>query len=177
MSLPRILLIGKNGQVGWELRRALAPMAQLECVDLPEINLANADSIRQWVRNTRPQVVINAAAYTAVNKAETDPDQAMKINGTAPGILAQEARTVGALLVHYSTDYVFDGAKTEPYLETDAPNPLSVYGRSKLAGDLAVQAAGGATSSSASAGSMAPVDRISCSPSCAWPASGKNSAW
>jgi dTDP-4-dehydrorhamnose reductase len=144
MSLPRILLIGKNGQVGWELRRALAPMAQLECVDFPEIDLTSADSIRRWVRDTRPGVVINAAAYTAVDKAEADPDQAMKINGTAPGILAEEARSAGALLVHYSTDYVFDGAKTGPYLETDAPNPLNIYGRSKLAGDLAVQAVGGA---------------------------------
>ena len=144
MSLPRILLVGKNGQVGWELRRALAPMAQLESVDFPEIDLANPDSIRQWVRGIRPQVVINAAGYTAVDKAETDSDLAMKINGAAPGILAQEAREAGALLVHYSTDYVFDGAKTGPYVETDAPNPLSAYGRSKLAGDLAVQAVGGA---------------------------------
>jgi dTDP-4-dehydrorhamnose reductase len=144
MSLPRILLIGKNGQVGWELRRALAPMAQVEGVDFPEIDLANPDSIRHWVRHTRPQVVINAAAYTAVDKAETDSDLAMRINGAAPGILAQEARDAGALMVHYSTDYVFDGAKTGPYVETDAPNPLSTYGRSKLAGDLAVQAVGGA---------------------------------
>ena len=143
MDLPRILLIGKNGQVGWELRRALAPMAQVEGVDFPEIDLSKADSIRQWVRETRPRVVINAAAYTAVDKAEMDPDQAMKINGEAPGILAEEARGAGALLVHYSTDYVFDGAKSGPYLETDAPNPLNVYGCSKLAGDLAVQAVGG----------------------------------
>ncbi|MGA2863441.1 MAG: dTDP-4-dehydrorhamnose reductase [Verrucomicrobiota bacterium] len=144
MNLPRLLLIGKNGQVGWELRRTLAPMAQAVCVDFPEIDLASGDSIRQWVRQTRPQIVVNAAAYTAVDQAETEPDQAMKINGTAPGILAEEARRAGALLVHYSTDYVRDGAKAQPYVETDAPNPLSAYGRSKLAGDLAVQAVGGA---------------------------------
>jgi dTDP-4-dehydrorhamnose reductase len=144
MELPRILLIGKIGQVGWELRRTLAPMARVACVDFPEIDLTSGDSIRRWVRETRPNVVINAAAYTAVDKAESEPDKAMKINGVAPGILAEEAKKSGALLVHYSTDYVFDGAKTEPYAETDAPNPLGVYGRTKLAGDEAIRAAGGA---------------------------------
>ena len=144
MELPRILLIGKIGQVGWELRRTLAPMAQVACVDFPEIDLTAGDSIRRWVREIRPNVVINAAAYTAVDKAESEPDRAMKINGVAPGILAEEAKKLGALLVHYSTDYVFDGAKTEPYIETDVTNPLGVYGRSKLAGDEAVRAIGGA---------------------------------
>jgi dTDP-4-dehydrorhamnose reductase len=144
MDRPRILLIGKVGQVGWELRRTIAPMAQLVCVDFPEIDLGSGDSIRKWVSEARPRIVINAAAYTAVDKAEAEPDKAMKINGLAPGILAEEARKAGALMVHYSTDYVFDGTKTEPYVETDAPNPLGVYGRSKLAGDEAVRAAGGA---------------------------------
>ncbi|MGD0261055.1 MAG: dTDP-4-dehydrorhamnose reductase [Verrucomicrobiota bacterium] len=144
MELPRILLIGKIGQVGWELRRTLAPMARVTCVDFPDIDLTRGDSIRRWVRETRPHVVINAAAYTAVDKAESKPDQTMKINGVAPGILAEEAKKLGALLVHYSTDYVFDGAKTSPYVETDPPNPLGVYGRSKLAGDQAVRAVGGA---------------------------------
>jgi dTDP-4-dehydrorhamnose reductase len=144
MELPRLLLIGKVGQVGWELRRTLAPMAQVTCVDFPEIDLTSGDSIRQWVRQSRPNIVINAAAYTAVDKAESEVDRAMKINGVAPGILAEEAKKLGALLVHYSTDYVFDGAKTEPYLEDDAPNPLGAYGRSKLAGDEAVRAVGGA---------------------------------
>jgi dTDP-4-dehydrorhamnose reductase len=96
------------------------------------------------VRETRPKIVINAAAYTAVDKAESEPDKAMKINGVAPGMLAEEAKKLGALLVHYSTDYVFDGAKTEPYVETDALNPLGAYGRTKLAGDEAVRAVGGA---------------------------------
>lgn len=144
MQPPRILLIGKIGQVGWELRRTLAPMAQVACVDYPEIDLTTGDSIRRWVHETRPNIVINAAAYTAVDKAESEPDKAMKINGVAPGILAEEAKKLGALLVHYSTDYVFDGAKTEPYVETDAPNPLGAYGRTKLAGDEAVRAIGGA---------------------------------
>ena len=144
MELPRTLLIGKIGQVGWELRRTLAPMAHITCVDFPEIDLTSGDSIRRWVRAARPSIVINAAAYTAVDKAESEPDKAMQINGVAPGILAEEAKTLGALLVHYSTDYVFDGAKTEPYVETDSPNPLGSYGRSKLAGDEAVRAVGGA---------------------------------
>jgi len=136
--------VGRIGQVGWELRRTLAPMAQVTCLDLPEIDLTQADSIRQAVREARPDVVINAAAYTAVDKAESEPDKAMQINGIAPGVLAEEARKLGALLVHYSTDYVFEGTKTEPYEESDEPNPLSSYGRSKLAGDRAVQAVGGA---------------------------------
>jgi dTDP-4-dehydrorhamnose reductase len=144
MEPPRILLIGKIGQVGWELRRALAPMAGVTCVDFPDIDLTSGDSIRRWVRETQPNIVINAAAYTAVDKAESELDKAMKINGVAPGILAEEAKKLGALLVHYSTDYVFDGAKTEPYVETDAPHPLGAYGRTKLAGDEAVRAIGGA---------------------------------
>ena len=137
------LLIGKNGQVGWELRRTLAPLGAVASLDFPEIDLTNADSLRRWVRDTRPQVVINAAAYTAVDKAEAEPELAHKINGVAPGILAEAAKEAGALLVHYSTDYVFDGAKAEPYVESDRPNPLSQYGRSKLAGDTAIQAVGG----------------------------------
>ena len=144
MELPHILLIGKIGQVGWELRRTLAPMGRITCVDFPEIDLTSGDSIRRWVHETRPDIVLNAAAYTAVDKAESEPDKAMRINGEAPGILAEEAKKAGALLVHYSTDYVFDGAKTSPYIETDSPNPLGVYGRSKLAGDEAVRAVGGA---------------------------------
>ena len=139
MEPPHILLIGKNGQVGWELCRTLAPLARLTSIDYPEIDLTDAASIRRWVQESRPDVVVNAAAYTAVDKAEAETELAMKINGLAPGILAEEARKQGALLVHYSTDYIFDGTKGEPYLEDDAPNPVSSYGRSKLAGDQAVQ--------------------------------------
>jgi dTDP-4-dehydrorhamnose reductase len=142
MPLPRILLIGRIGQVGWELRRVLAPIAQVRCVDFPEIDLTHPDSIRQHVRATQPHVIINAAAYTAVDKAETDFDTAMKVNGVAPGILAEEAKARGAWLVHYSTDYVFDGTKPSSYVETDAPNPIGAYGRTKLAGELAVQQSG-----------------------------------
>ena len=139
-----VLLIGKVGQVGWELRRTLAPIARLTCVDFPEIDLTSSDSVCRRVRDTRPTIVLNAAAYTAVDKAESEPDKAMQINGVAPGILAEEAKKLGALLVHYSTDYVFDGTKTAPYVETDSPNPLGAYGRSKQAGDEAVRAVGGA---------------------------------
>jgi dTDP-4-dehydrorhamnose reductase len=144
MPPPLILLIGKIGQVGWELRRTLAPLGQIVCIDFPEIDLTNGDSIRKWVRETSPGVVINAAAYTAVDKAESEPERCQQINGVAPGILAEEAKRRGALLIHYSTDYVFDGTKTTPYLETDSPNPLGVYGHSKLAGDRAVQEVDGA---------------------------------
>jgi dTDP-4-dehydrorhamnose reductase len=142
MSQPHILLIGKNGQVGWELRRALAPLGAVVAVDFPEIDLTDPASIRRWVDDAAPQIIVNAAAYTAVDKAEVETDLAMHVNAGAPGILAEEARKRGALLIHYSTDYVYDGAKQTPYLEDDAANPLSAYGRSKLAGDRAVQESG-----------------------------------
>jgi dTDP-4-dehydrorhamnose reductase len=142
MPLPKILLFGKIGQVGWELRRTLAPMSQLICVDYPEVDFTQPDAIRTWIRETAPDIIVNAAAYTAVDKAEAETALALKINGEAPGVMAGEAKKLGALLVHYSTDYVFDGAKTTPYVETDALNPLSAYGRTKLAGDQAIQAAG-----------------------------------
>ena len=142
--MPRILLIGKLGQVGWELRRTLAPMARLRCLDFPEIDLTQADSILHCVNDYEPDIIVNAAAYTAVDQAEVEPDRAMQINGVAPGLLAAETHKRRGLLVHFSTDYVFDGTKGEPYLESDAPNPLGVYGRSKLAGDQAVAASGGA---------------------------------
>src|SRR3974390_1400128 len=137
-----ILLIGKIGQVGWELRRTLAPLGIIIAVDYPEIDLTNGGSIQKWVRETSPSVVINAAAYTAVDKAETEFERCNKINGVAPSILAEEAKKIGALLVHYSTDYVYDGSKSQPYVETDGPSPLSAYGHSKLAGDQAIIASG-----------------------------------
>jgi dTDP-4-dehydrorhamnose reductase len=143
MNQPNILLIGKVGQVGWELRRTLSPLGRLVCIDYPEVDLTDPASIKKWVTDTAPRIIVNAAAYTAVDKAETEPDLAMKINGIAPGILAEEAKRIGALVVHYSTDYVFDGTKTEPYTEEDGPNPLNAYGRSKLAGDQAIQAVDG----------------------------------
>jgi dTDP-4-dehydrorhamnose reductase len=139
MSLPSILIIGKIGQVGWELRRTLASLGRVVSVDFPDIDLTDGKSIVQWVHETRPQVIVNAAAYTAVDKAESESEKCNLINGVAPGILAEEARKLSALLVHYSTDYIFDGTKTTPYTETDSPNPLGAYGRSKLAGDQAVE--------------------------------------
>ena len=138
----KILLIGKNGQVGWELHRTLAPLAEVVAVDYPEINLNDTPALRQFVAGTRPSVVVNAAAYTAVDKAETETELCRQINAVAPGVLAGEAKKLGALMVHYSTDYIFDGAKASPYVETDAPNPLGAYGRSKLEGDRAVKASG-----------------------------------
>ena len=143
MERTRILLIGKNGQVGWELRRALAPLGLVLAVDYPEIDLTQTDSVRRLVLDNHPTVVLNAAAYTAVDKAESEPEMARLINAVAPGALAEAAEQIGALMVHYSTDYVFDGAKTTPYVETDEPNPLSTYGRTKLEGDESVRAAGG----------------------------------
>ncbi len=143
MDQPRILLIGKNGQVGWELRRTLAPLGPVLAVDYPEIDLSDAAATRQLVLENKPTVVINAAAYTAVDKAETEPEKARLINGLAPGALAEAANQTGSWLIHFSTDYIFDGAKTTPYVEADAPNPLGVYGRTKLAGDEAVRAVGG----------------------------------
>lgn len=139
MDFSRILLIGKAGQVGYELERTLAALGPLVVVDRPEIDFADGDSIRQCVRDTAPAVVINAAAYTAVDKAETEPELCQKINGTAPGILAEEMKKSGGLLIHYSTDYVFDGLKSKPYAEDDPPAPLGVYGRTKLAGEKAIQ--------------------------------------
>lgn len=142
-SLPRVLILGRTGQVGWELRRCFAPLAEVVAVDYPEINLTDAAALRALVAATRPRVVINAAAYTAVDKAELEPELCQAINGIAPGVLAEAAREHGALLVHYSTDYVFDGRQTRPYVETDEADPAGVYGATKLAGDLAVQEAGG----------------------------------
>ena len=140
----RCLLIGNKGQVGWELQRTLSTIGEVVAVDRPEIELSSADSIRDTIRDHAPQVIVNAAAYTAVDQAEDEPELAMQINATAPGIMAEEAKRMGALFVSYSTDYVFDGTKPSAYTEDDQPNPLSVYGRTKLAGDNATRDAGGA---------------------------------
>ena len=140
MSL--ILLTGINGQLGWELQRTLAPLGTVVGLDRAQLDLSQPEMIRTVVREYRPDIIVNPAAYTAVDKAEAEPEQAHAINATAPGVLAEEAKKLGALLVHYSTDYVFDGGKTDPYSEDDRPNPQSVYGRSKLAGEDAVRASG-----------------------------------
>jgi dTDP-4-dehydrorhamnose reductase len=139
----KILLTGKNGQIGWELQRTLMTLGDIVAFDSKTLDLANPDAICSTVRAIKPQLIINAAAYTAVDKAEDEPELAMAINGVAPGILAEEAKRLNAAIVHYSTDYVFDGkGAKEPYLETDQPNPLNVYGKTKLAGDQAIQAIG-----------------------------------
>ena len=138
----RILLTGRNGQVGWELERKLAPLGEVIATDRATLDLAEPDAIRRAVREAKPQIIVNAAAYTAVDQAESEPELAMQINGSAPGVLAEEAKRLGALLVHYSTDYVFDGEKATPYLEDDPPNPINVYGKTKLEGERAIQAVG-----------------------------------
>jgi dTDP-4-dehydrorhamnose reductase len=128
--------------VGWELRPKLAGLGQVTAVGLPEVDFARPDSIRAAVRAHEPAVIVNAAAYTAVDKAEAEPELARAINATGPGVLAEEAKRSGALLIHYSTDYVFDGTKKGPWVEADAANPLGVYGRTKLEGDQAIATSG-----------------------------------
>ena len=140
--MKRILLIGHDGQVGFELQRALAGLGEVTAVCYPDIDYTVPDSILRMVRVHRPELVINAAAYTAVDAAEAVPDVARQLNAEAPGILAEEAKRLGAGLIHYSTDFVFDGARRVPYTEDDPACPLSVYGRTKLEGDRAVQASG-----------------------------------
>jgi dTDP-4-dehydrorhamnose reductase len=134
----RILVFGLNGQVGHELTGALAELGQLTALDRAHGDLSHPESLRAIVRHFKPDIIVNAAAYTAVDRAESEPDLAHTVNAVAPGVLAEEAQKSGACLVHYSTDYVFDGEKPGPYAETDATGPLSVYGRTKLLGELAV---------------------------------------
>jgi dTDP-4-dehydrorhamnose reductase len=138
----KILVTGRNGQVGYELARSLQPLGQVIALDRGGMDLADLDQVRQVIRHMRPDIIVNPAAYTAVDKAESEVALAMRINAEAPAVMAEEAARLGAGLVHYSTDYIFDGAKDGPYTEDDAPNPLNVYGRSKLAGEQAIAASG-----------------------------------
>ena len=138
----KILLTGKSGQVGWELQRTLAPLGEVIAVNRQALDLANPDAIRALIRQVKPALIVNPAAHTAVDKAESEPELAMAVNGIAPGIMAEEAKRLGAAMIHYSTDYVFDGGKTTPYTEKDMPNPGNVYGKTKLAGEQAIQAVG-----------------------------------
>lgn len=141
-STPVHLVFGATGQVGFDLVRELQSHGRVVGLSRPELDLERADTIRAAIRTHRPTIIWNAAAATAVDALEDDPDLAFRVNATAPGVMAEEARRVGAFLVHFSTDYVFDGTKREPYVEDDEPNPLNVYGRSKLAGEQAVQEVG-----------------------------------
>jgi dTDP-4-dehydrorhamnose reductase len=144
--MSRILLTGVNGQVGWELRKALMtvgeviPASRTGGTGILKMDLSQPESLRSVIREIQPQWIVNAAAYTAVDRAETETELAHAVNGIAPGVLAEEAKRCGATVIHYSTDYVFDGMKGSPYRETDVPNPLNVYGASKLAGEQAIQA-------------------------------------
>lgn len=140
----KILLTGKDGQVGFELQRALAPLGAVFAVDQAECDLSCTDAVGALLMRVRPDVVVNPAAYTAVDKAEADVERAFAVNGTAPCVMGEVAAELGALVIHYSTDYVFAGDKAGAYLETDTTDPQSVYGRSKLAGEQALQASGAA---------------------------------
>ncbi len=146
----RLLLLGKNGQLGFELQRTLATVGEVIAVrrgahgDDMSVDFADVDALRAIVRRVRPDIIVNAAAYTAVDQAELEPAQALAVNGTAPGVLAEEALRLGAGLIHYSTDYVFDGGKSCAYSEDDAPQPLNTYGKTKLAGEKALREVGGA---------------------------------
>jgi dTDP-4-dehydrorhamnose reductase len=143
----KILLLGKNGQVGWELQRALAPLGDVTALDFDSPGPLRADfsqpeSLAATVRALAPQIIVNAAAHTAVDKAESEPDLARALNATSPAVLAREAATLGAWLLHYSTDYVFDGSGSAPWVEDSPTGPLSVYGTTKLEGEQAIRASG-----------------------------------
>ncbi|MBM9616094.1 dTDP-4-dehydrorhamnose reductase [Desulfobulbus rhabdoformis] len=137
----KILLTGKNGQLGFELQRTLAPLGHIFTIDINECNLADPEAVRALIRKVKPDLIVNPAAYTAVDKAESEPELAKSVNSIAPAIMAEEAQRINAWIIHYSTDYVFDGSSTRPYLETDSTNPLNVYGVTKRDGDLALQQA------------------------------------
>src|ERR1700722_9261824 len=138
----RILVTGASGQVGEALTRTLAPLGEVFAPGRAELDLSDASSIRKAMREVRPRWVVNAGAHTAVDKAESEPELAFAINAAGPAILAEEARALGAAMIHYSTDYVFDGSKKTPWVESDRPNPLNVYGESKLAGEVALTESG-----------------------------------
>lgn len=138
----RVLLTGANGQVGWELRRSLTPIGDVLAMDRLTCDLSRPHDLPGIIRDAKPDIIVNAAAYTAVDKAEKEEELATLVNGTAVDIMAAEARQLGALLIHYSTDYVFNGTKDSPYTEDDPPNPINAYGRSKLAGERAIDQSG-----------------------------------
>ncbi|PUA20528.1 dTDP-4-dehydrorhamnose reductase [Glaciimonas sp. PCH181] len=144
----KILLTGKTGQVGYELERSLQGLGEIIAVDRSQMDLSNLDQVRDVIRAVKPNLIVNPAAYTAVDKAESEPELAMRINGEAPGVMAEEAKKLGATMIHYSTDYVFDGIKRDShgeyqsYTESDLPNPINIYGKTKLAGEQAIKNSG-----------------------------------
>ncbi len=142
--MTQILLLGKRGQLGWELNGALQPLGEIHAFDSSELNLSNLDQLRETIRRVRPRFIVNAAAYTDVDRAETETRLATTVNAEAPRVIAEEARALKAVLIHYSTDYVFDGEKKSAYTESDATRPLNAYGQSKLEGEEAVRQIGGA---------------------------------
>jgi dTDP-4-dehydrorhamnose reductase len=138
----KILLTGRTGQVGYELERSLQSLGEIIAVDRGQMDLTNLDQVRDVIRHVKPTLIINPAAYTAVDLAESEPGLAMRVNAEAPAVMAEEAKKLGAAMIHYSTDYVFDGTKRAPYIESDPTCPINVYGLTKLAGEKAIQAAG-----------------------------------
>jgi dTDP-4-dehydrorhamnose reductase len=142
-SQSRILIFGSAGQLGVELQKRFAGAGSITAVDLPTVDITDAEQLRAFIRETNPGIILNAAAYTAVDRAQSEPELAHAVNAEAPRIMAEESLRSKVLFVHYSTDYVFDGSKPGPWIETDTPNPLSVYGASKLAGEQAVESVGG----------------------------------
>jgi len=141
--MTRILLTGREGQIGWELQRTLAPLGEVVAFDRAGLDVADLARLRTVIRELQPRLIVNAAAYTAVDRAETEEALARRVNAEAPRVLAEEAQRLHAWLVHYSTDYVFDGTRQGAYLEDDAPNPVNAYGRTKLAGEQAIASVGG----------------------------------
>ena len=138
----KILLFGKNGQLGTEFQQILPALGDLVCLDYEDVDLSDLQALQTAMNEVKPHLIVNASAYTAVDRAETEQETAMKVNALAPGAMAEWTRKNGAALIHYSTDYVFDGTKGSPYVESDTPNPLNVYGKSKLAGEETIAQAG-----------------------------------
>jgi len=135
----RIVLFGKNGQVGWELEKLLPQLGDVTAFGRQDLDVSKLEKVRDTLLKVKPGLIINASAYTEVDRAEKQPEAAMRVNGDAPGVMAETAHALNAAFIHYSTDYVFDGSNTQPYTETDTPNPLSVYGKSKLAGEKNIE--------------------------------------
>lgn len=138
MNENKILIFGKNGQLGWELQRTLAPLGYVYALGSDELDVADLKALKRLIQEIKPKMIVNASAYTAVDRAEEQPELAMRINAQAPEVMAEVAQALGAVLIHYSTDYVFDGKKGSPYTEEDLPNPINVYGKSKLHGEQAI---------------------------------------